>query len=318
VTPETFSPSFRTVLKSLHPSDGARVEKLVAHAVQTRTPFSCEYRVIRPDGEVRTVHARGAWASDLGPARETMYGTAQDVTTRRQTEGALVQANRRVRTLAGRMLQVQENERRHIARELHDEIGQALTAVQIAMQRLRRRTDSPDLQSDIDQCVTIAAHVLDQVRSLTLDLRPPHLDDLGLEAAIGWLLSQHCEPAGLTARLDARGVPRSLASEVEIVCFRVAQEAVTNIVRHAHASTVAVELYCEKDALTFVIEDDGRGFDVKAALARAYEGASMGLLGMEERAALAGGGVTIKSGPHGGTRIAAWFPLNSAAQLKRG
>jgi two-component system sensor histidine kinase UhpB len=176
----------------------------------------------------------------------------------------------------------------------------------------------PDLQSDIDQCVTIAAHVLDQVRSLTLDLRPPHLDDLGLEAAIGWLLSQHCEPAGLTSTLDARAVPRKLASEVEIVCFRVAQEAVTNIVRHAHASTVAVELYCEKDALTLVIEDDGRGFDVKAALARAYEGASMGLLGMEERAALAGGGVTIKSGPHGGTRIAAWFPLNSAAQLKRG
>jgi diguanylate cyclase (GGDEF)-like protein len=219
----------------------------------------------------------------------------------------------RTQTLARRMLEVQESERRDIARELHDEIGQALTAVQIGLQRLRRRADSRQLQSDIDQCVSIAARALDQVRSLTLNLRPPHLDDLGLESATRWLLTELCEPAGLTAKLDSSNVPRKLAPDVEIACFRIIQEALTNIVRHAHAWSVAVELRLERDVLTLTIKDDGSGFDVDSARERAAAGTSMGLLGMQERADLVGGGLTIEPGSHTGTRITAWFPTSPDA-----
>jgi two-component system sensor histidine kinase UhpB len=314
VTPETFTPTFEGILERIHPGDVPTLRAAAAQCQATRAPFTCEYRVLGAGGTVTPVHARGAWDGSAGGGAARLYGTAQDLTESRRSADALLHATRRAHKLAGRALEVQETERRCIARELHDEVGQCLTAVQMSLQRVRRRTRAPVVGGGIDECLAMAGRALDQVRSMSLNLRPPQLDDLGLEAALGWLLEQHCASASLRHSLAAVGVPRALPPDVEIACFRVVQEAVTNIVRHAQAQTVEVRLRCEAGTVEVSVEDDGCGFDVEAARARAAVGCSMGLGTMEERALLAGGGLTIRRRAPAGTRVAAYFPLLKAPE----
>jgi len=223
-------------------------------------------------------------------------------------------ANTRVRALASRVLEIQEAERRRIAHELHDEIGQALTAVQMGLHRLKR-ANKDELVAGIDQCTAITARALEQVRGLSINLRPPHLDDLGLEAALTWLVGQDGERTGLRKTFRAECMPDSLPPEASIACFRVAQEALTNVARHADATEVSVVLSCTESELTLSIEDNGRGFDVDDAHARTAEGASMGLLGMEERTTLAGGFLEVHSTPGRGTRVVAHVPFQPGSGL---
>jgi len=210
-----------------------------------------------------------------------------------------------------RLLAAQESERRTIARELHDEIGQALTAVSVNLQNLQGAPDAPDRGEVLEESMAITQQTLRQVRDLSLDLRPSLLDDLGLGAALRWYLDRQGARLGLTIEMvdDLRDV--RYPAPVETTCFRVAQEAVTNIVRHANAQAVRVQLRRKGPELELVVQDDGAGFDVSAARNRASRGHSMGLLGMEERATLIGGQVVIASSPGSGTTVTAHFPIDS-------
>jgi signal transduction histidine kinase len=161
----------------------------------------------------------------------------------------------------------------------------------------------------IDECTAVTCSAVEQVRGLAINLRPPHLDDLGLEATIAWLVDQQSGIPGLSRTFRAGGVPRFLPSCIEIACFRVAEEALMNVVKHASATEVTVRLYCEAGVLRLDIHDNGIGFDIEAARSRATAGASVGLLSMRERAAVAGGRITLRRVPAGGTRISALFPL---------
>ncbi len=308
ITPEQYRPSVKTVLNYVHPGDVRNLEQTLAKALEERRPFRCEFRVIRPDGSQRTVISRGDWPNTQPGQPRRMFGTIQDVTLLKQAEAQLLAAHRRTRALAG-TIEAQEAERRHLARELHDEIGQALTAMTIRLHRLIRRTQSVPCLVDLNKCIDIAARSLDQVRSLSLELRPPHLDDLGLEAAITWLLDQQCEGAELTHSFVVQRLPAEIPDEVRVACFRVAQEAMTNIVRHAAATHVNAELAYAGKKLCFSIADNGHGFDYALAQTASDRGGSMGLLGMQERAALLGGRLEVLSTPRKGTRVAAYFPL---------
>jgi two-component system sensor histidine kinase UhpB len=302
-----FKPTLPGILAYVHPRDAQRVADLFSHALEHHLPFACEYRVTKPDGHECVISARGAWDSERPGAASRMYGTAQDITERRQTEDALQLANKRVRALATRVVQAQESERMRIARELHDEIGQALAAVQIGLHGLKRLSTSDELLAEVAKCTAVAERALDQVRSLSINLRPPHLDDLGLEAALRWFVREHCNEAGPSCSFESEGFPADLSPDVSIACFRVAQEALTNVVRHAAATEVVVTLRCSEDELALCIEDNGRGFDVQSM--QALSG-SIGLLGMQERATLAGGRLEIASGAQGGTRVSAYVPLS--------
>src|SRR5262249_8826985 len=151
--------------------------------------------------------------------------------------------------------------------------------------------------------------LLQQVRALSLDLRPSMLDDLGLAPALRWYLNRQAERAGFVVRFVAEPSEMRYPSEIETTCFRIAQESVTNIVRHAQAQLVLVKLEQSATELCLLIRDDGVGFDVGAARTRARRGASLGLLGMQERALLIGGQITIESGLGRGTEVCARFPL---------
>jgi signal transduction histidine kinase len=230
--------------------------------------------------------------------------------------GALQEANLRLQSLSSRMLEVQESERRHIARELHDEIGQALTAVKLHLQSALRR-GGPETKQPLEECVQITDHALDQVRNLSLNLRPSQLDDLGLVAALRWHIGRQAAAAGLETAFEADELSERLEPALETACFRFVQEAMTNIVRHAQARHAWIEARRKDDRLRVSVRDDGRGFDVATATREAIARGSLGLLGMQERVGLAGGRLNVISRPAEGTTIVAEFPLRFAPPRAR-
>jgi signal transduction histidine kinase len=221
-----------------------------------------------------------------------------------------VQAGReRLEALSHRLLAAQETERRRLARELHDEIGQTLSMVKIDLQAMQHLAAAAALEAYLVESIAIVERALQQVRSLSVELRPSLLDDLGLVPALRWYIDRQAQRAGLVANFVADSLAARLPAELETACFRVAQEALTNVLRYAQARRLEVELRRHEAELELVIRDDGVGFDVPAALARATGGASLGLLGMQERALLVGGQLEIESRLGQGTEIRASFPL---------
>lgn len=218
-------------------------------------------------------------------------------------------SSERLRTLSQQLLEVQENERRHISRELHDQIGQALTAVKVNLQGMSRMVDNEELSPQFDESIAILEKTLHQVRNLSLELRPSLLDDLGIVAALRWYIDRYAQRAGFKAQFSAEPSEIRLPGELETACFRVVQEALTNVVRHANAGRVDVVLRQEKNLLELSIHDNGVGFDLAAIGERAVTDRSLGLLGMRERVQLVGGQFEIHSDLASGTQIYACFPL---------
>ena len=220
----------------------------------------------------------------------------------------------RLEALSARLLAVQEAERAHLARELHDEIGQLLTGLSLALtvgpqvpvEALRERLIEAQRQVN-----ALTAHV----RTMSLDLRPAMLDDLGLLPALRWYVRRYMERTGVTVALKHRGLEGRFRPEVEIAAYRIIQEALTNVARHAGVGEVTVRAWATGALLAIQVEDAGRGFDTAAALG-AYE--SSGLPGLQERGRLLGGSVVIDSAPGAGTRILAELPLGEALPGREG
>lgn len=241
--------------------------------------------------------------------RRFVGGVAIDVTEQRRAADELKEANIRLQGLSNRIIEVQETERRQIARELHDEIGQCLTALKINLEGLQRTARDPAVVSRVAESVELSAHTLDQVRRLSVDLRPSQLDDLGLEPAVRSVLDRQASTGNFTAHYESDLNGAVLSGQVETACFRVCQEALTNIIKHAGAQHVWVRIELSGKKLQLRVRDDGSGFDPESGKRRALAGESFGLLGMQERATLAGGQLQINSAPGQGTEVRAWFPV---------
>jgi len=233
----------------------------------------------------------------------------RDITERKQAEEKRKEYSRKLQVLSRRLVEAQETERRNIARELHDEIGQALTVMQLNLQAMLQSPEADGLTPRLDESLKVVERVLEQVKDISLNLRPSILDDLGLEPALRWYTNRQAALVDLKVGFHADWLEQRLDPVIETECFRVAQEALTNVVRHAQASKVTVDLHTKEDRLQLSVRDDGVGFDVASVRERAVRGASLGLLSMEERAALAGGGLEFRSTPGQGTAVLAWFPL---------
>ena len=233
---------------------------------------------------------------------------------RRRAEGRLKESRQRLQVVSRRLVEVQETERRHLARELHDEIGQSLTVAELNLQAMLQSPGTDALAPRLKESLEVVGRVQEQVRDLSLNLRPSMLDDLGLEAALRWYTGRQAILGGLQAEVRADPLEQRLDPMIETECFRVAQGALTNVVKYAKAHTVTVELSKndEDEQLHLSVRDDGVGFDVASVRERAVRGASLGLLSMEERAELAGGGLEYDSTPGRGTEVHAWFPLKWA------
>ncbi len=219
----------------------------------------------------------------------------------------------RLLALSRRLVGAQEDERRRIARALHDETGQDLTVAMMNLQVLRNGRVDGAARSLIDDSLNLIEQTLRRVRNLSLELRPSLLDDLGLVAALRWYVDRQARRAGFDGLLVVEPAVILAPAEIETTCYRVVQEALTNVARHARASRVRVELTERAGELSLVIKDNGVGFDVGEARRDARAGTSLGLLSMEERVVLVDGVLEIDSGPGSGTVLRARFATIGAA-----
>jgi len=302
----------KSLLEHLLPEERAREPRFVAGIAAATPTYERDAQVRDASGALRWMHwaARGMFNADGGLAEIQSVG--RDVTDLKRAMDALGAARERLQGLSRRLLEVQEAERRHLARELHDDIGQGLTALKLNLEALARGRDGAALEARVNEALETTRHTIERVRQLSVNLRPLQLDDLGLAAALRSHLDRQAKLGGLAPHFEIQEVPLKLSADVETACFRVAQEAINNIVRHSKAANVWLRLFFAGERLALSVRDDGAGFDVTAAQRRAAAGESLGVVSMEERVALAGGTLQIHSAPGQGTVIVASFPVGAA------
>ncbi|WP_460837116.1 sensor histidine kinase [Noviherbaspirillum agri] len=236
----------------------------------------------------------------------------QDITERKRAEHEVRESRRRLEELSAFLQQVREDERTRIARELHDELGQALTALRIDLVWLNDKLPQREKKVDdkLAAMLALVEKTVDAVRRISEDLRPGMLDDLGLAAAIEHHVSKFAEQTGIACELSMSRDHYELDERMATALFRVLQESLTNVARHAQASKVTVQLQDLRDEMLLIVRDDGRGLPEPAAGRKK----TYGLLGMHERVKLLGGLLDISSSPGKGTRIEASIPFNAETQ----
>jgi len=231
----------------------------------------------------------------------------RDITVRKQAEDALLASQRELRELSARALEAREEEKAHLARELHDELGQLLTALKMDLSWLRERVRDAEAEPKLDEMGRLLDQTVSSTRRISADLRPLMLDDLGLVDAASWLVDDFAKRYGIASRIDiaADGGLEHLSSNVSTTVYRAIQESLTNIARHSGAKNAWVVLAAEDGSLEVEVEDDGRGI-APEDLAKAR---SLGLKGMRERIAFIGGSFEVARAPRGGTRLRIRVPL---------
>lgn len=263
------------------------------------------------DGRRKTIEASAAPIHD---AERQIVGAViviDEVTERVRAEEALHESAVRLQHLSRRLLAVQEEERRHLSRELHDEFGQLLATITLHLQAAKSAAGRAAAERSLDESIALLQRAGTQVRNLALELRPVQLETAGLDATLRWLAQQYQQRTGTVTQVE--GHVSEVSNDVAIACFRVVQEALTNIVRHARAQHVWIELSHSEGLLKLVVRDDGAGFDVGRILERAGDAGNLGLIGMRERVEILGGRLAIDSQPGHGTRICVSLPVSEPA-----
>lgn len=263
------------------------------------------------DGQRRLIAWSNTALVDDQGAVTYVIGTGLDITEQRRAERqrellfAEVHAGReQLQFLSRRLVEVQETERHHLARELHDEIGQSLTGLRLMLEMAGNpKTDDCGKLAEAHELVK---DLMGEIRNLSLHLRPAMLDDLGLLPALLWLFDRYKNQTGVRVRLAHCGLEQRFAPEIETAAYRIMQEALTNVARHAQVDEVTVRLWADSETLVIQAQDHGVGFDPQAMLVPA---SANGLAGMRERARLLGGNLTVDASPGGGTRLTAELPL---------
>ena len=330
---------------SLHPEDAGRVMQALEVAVESGGVFQSQYRIVREsDGCVRWMSGYGRTVEWEDGRAARMLGVVFDSTVRHQADEVLrrsheeleqivreragelarvnealeLEVSERKRAEAGRemllrrLVSAQEEERRRISRELHDQMGQTLTALMMGLKSLPDIPDtglSPPTPNDIvAKLQHITIELMNDVHHLAWDLRPAVLDNLGLEAALGQYVAEWSRRSGTRADFLSHGMSgERLPEYVESALYRTAQEALTNVARHSHASHVSVLLELVEGEVVAIVEDDGAGFDTEAT--GESSSGRLGLAGMRERVEIAGGTLTIESSPGAGTTVYARVPV---------
>jgi signal transduction histidine kinase len=246
--------------------------------------------------------------------RPAVLHVVRDIEYEQALEHRLETKRRLLLALSGRLINFQEHERRYIARELHDEIGQCLSAIRVQFAKLQRRVEKPEALALIDSAADLTERTLGRVRSLSLLLHPPQLETLGLVAALRWHLGEQQRLHELKIRFESTGVEEPVNPDLAIAVYRIVQEALSNALHHGQAQRVTVALRQAEGHLVVSVNDDGVGFNPESLGQHNAVRPTLGLLSMMERARLLGGTLTIDSAPGRGTRIAARLPFRAASE----
>jgi PAS domain S-box-containing protein len=275
----------------LHPDDRLRVLSGYRKAAEDREPYRLDYRMTAADG-------REVWFHDcvhavLEEGRTELIGVMVDITRRKQAERSLTEVN-------GRLIDAQEDERRRIARELHDDFNQRLALLAIGLERLSR-TLGPEASEagQVSDLCRLTQEIASDIHRLSHRLHPSKLEHLGLVPAIKGLCREFSEQYGTHIDFVHRNVPSVISKESALCLFRVAQEALSNTVKHSGVKKGRLELFGHREALHLCISDSGAGFDPQSVTAKGR----LGLISMQERVRAAGGTIAVESSPASGTRI---------------
>lgn len=308
VNPVLFRNTYENALELVHADDRAFVRDTVARACREGGSYVCEHRVVRPDGLIRWWQSRGTALTDSRGKPVKLFGTVQDITEQKVAGDALASSRAQLRDFAGRLRSASEKERSFIAREIHDELGQALTALKMDVFSLRNGLPASArerLEPETREMAVLIDAMIDKVRTLAAELRPAVLDNLGLAAAVEWAVQGFARRTGIRCELDLPTEPLEIDADRSIDVFRILQEALANVARHAEASSVDVHLRATMGELVLEVHDNGRG--ISASEIESVQ--SFGLLGMRERALLWGGEIGIRAIPQGGTCAVVRIPL---------
>ncbi len=330
--PDTGKPTKDWLNQYIPPDDQALLLETIRDAVQKRSMFELEHRVRRTDGTLGWTYSRAVPLLNVNGEIQEWFGAASDVTARKEAEEnfrklaqtldaevrartrELEEQSKQVRELSWRLLTSQDEERRHIARELHDSAGQTLTVLGISLAQLLQKTgrNAPELASEAEQIQETVQQLHREIRTTSYLLHPPLLDESGLYSAISWFLQGLLERSGLEVQLDISREFGRLPREMELVIFRLVQECLTNIHRHSESETASIRIVRESNQITLDIRDQGKGMS-PARLAEIQLGRSgVGIAGMRERLRQFEGTMNIESDTSG-TRIFTTIPLPKGA-----
>jgi len=304
-TPDKFEATLDAYLNHIHPDDRNIVRKNVERTLQTYESFRSEYRIVHDNGTIRTVEGRGEVILNEANKPLKLRGTCQDITERKERDEAM-------RSLAKRVVDAQEEERRRIARDLHDNICQQLSAIKLHISGVEEKLANKGTKSfdELQNIKKLVSRTIKDIRSLSSNLRPSTLDDLGLATALQLLCREFEEMYHIKIQFESDGVEKSTFNgHRETALYRIAQEALMNVVKHAQASKVIVRLKAEPSSAIMVVQDDGKGFEEGRQLPRSDK-SGYGLMNMKERAQLLGGTFKITSALNRGTILYLNIPLN--------
>ena len=311
-----FDGTLDSFLRIVEPLDHARVWRAIEAAVTRQTTFAVEFRFNR-DGQTRWLSNFGKLKCDAAGQPSRLIGTVEDITGRKEAEETMARTIHQLqeltgnyRLLLGQLSSVREEERAHLSRELHDQLGQTLTTLKIKTylveQALKKGEIGVALQG-VDGSVANIDAVIEMVRGIATELRPPLLDQVGLAAALEWQVDRFARQHGMDMIIDLPPSEPRLTETQKISAFRIAQESLTNIVRHAGTKTVKVSLVEDSNSVRLIIEDIGVGFQPGEVIG------SLGIFGMRERARLIDASFSIHSNPDQGTTVELIIPKNAAA-----
>lgn len=312
----------------VHPDDAASCMQTYFSSIQAHRSFTTEFRLKRSDGEYRWLFNNAVPKLNAHGEIDGYIGCCIDITERKSSEDALrrshddleslvEQRTAALRRLSARLLQIQDEERRRIARELHDSLGQLLTAARINIDLC---LSSPNTSSDLlNEVKTLLDRCLTETRTLSHLLHPPLLDEAGLDSALHWYVEGFAKRSGIHVDLQVPPDLKRLPSSVEIATFRVLQESLTNVHRHSGSHSVEVRLRCSDELVTLEVQDHGKGFGPEILRSSQKTGfhVGVGLAGIRERVTELGGELSISSGQQG-TLIRVFIPVASGAQASAG
>ena len=298
--------TLQTFIDALHPDDRGRVVRAWRDAVETGGPYEIEFRAVRPDGSVRWIHGRGKGHYNQAGKPIYMVGVGFDVSARKQAEQHRAE-------LSGRLINAQEEERRHIAREIHDDFSQRLALLANELEMVRRvlaessRAATERLQAMREEAIEIGR----DLHALSHRLHSSKLEILGLARSIGSCCAEFVKQEGIQVYFGHNELPKSIPPDTALCLFRIFQEALRNVGKHSHATHVDVQLTGSLSEITLNLSDDGVGFEPR----KIHSSDGIGISSMHERARMLGGRFEVRSQPALGTRIAVALPLNGNAQL---
>ena len=292
------------------PEDADRCQGLFEELVAgKRDTFQMEKRYALPEGRLLWGRLTVSPYRDSDGACQFAIGMVEDITEQKQAEAEIRTYQEHLRSLASELSLAEERERRRIATELHDHVGQILALAQIKLGALKGAASSTNFTAPLDEIRRLIEQMIQYTRSLTFELSPPILYDLGFEAAVEWLAELFQKQHGITIQVQADDHPKGMGDEIKVLLFQAVRELLMNVVKHARADQAKVTISREKKGIRITVEDNGVGMSIPQGVPLSSS-AGFGLFSIKERLKYLGGQLKVKSQPDQGTKVTLMVPLN--------